>query len=114
MKIVSVPLVALVLSGCATGNHTSGTVTYQAPYAPQANQAISYARLDEISRSVSNKNCNNIDANVNFLETQLQLRGLSNATPERLNDEDRKYNATARLTIWALRIGCSNPNRYKS
>ena len=78
MKIVSVSLVALVLSGCATGNHTSGTVTYQAPYTPQANQAISYSRLDEISRSVSNKNCGNIDANVNHVGLAGILAGIGN------------------------------------
>jgi hypothetical protein len=62
---------------------------------------------------VNNSMCPRIDEYVNALEHQLALKGFTNATPEDLSDEDRKYNAEARIAIWALRIGCNNPNRYK-
>jgi hypothetical protein len=57
--------------------------------------------------------CPRIDAYVSALEHQLALKGFTYANPEDLNDADRKYNAEARVAIWALRIGCNNPNRYK-
>jgi len=62
---------------------------------------------------VNDNMCPRIDAYVNALEHQLALKGLTYATPEELNDADRKYNAEVRIAIWALRIGCNNPNRYK-
>jgi hypothetical protein len=57
--------------------------------------------------------CPRIDYYVSALERQLALKGLTYANPEELNDADRKYNAEARIAIWALRIGCNNPGRYK-
>ena len=62
---------------------------------------------------VDNSMCPRIDDYVNALEHQLVLKGLTNATPEDLDDADRKYNAEVRIAIWALRIGCNNPDRYK-
>ena len=97
MKLL-VTLLAVSLVGCATN---------------RVNQrAMSYPELTSIR--VSNADCPNIDSIVNNMETQLRLRGLQTANPEDLNDEDRKYNATARIVIWSLRIGCNNRDRYRS
>jgi hypothetical protein len=101
MKILAIALVVTSLVGCASRGGNS--------YGSQ--QAISYTQLQSIK--VTSKDCSNIDSHVNFVEQQLRLKGLINANPEDLNEDDRKYNATARSIIWALRIGCNNPNRYK-
>ena len=95
MKLILVTL--LVLAGCANTR-------------PSQPQAVSYEQLAAIK--LTNQDCVNIDRHVNWAETQLRLRGLTNAMPEDLNNEDRRYNATARIMIWSLRIGCANPNRY--
>lgn len=76
-----------------------------------AQTPMTYEELTQIK--VHNDMCPSIDKYVDFLERQLKLKGLENATPENLNDADRKYNAEVRIAIWALRIGCNNPNRYK-
>jgi type IV pilus biogenesis protein CpaD/CtpE len=99
MKSIFVGLLVAVLAGCAT----------KQPVMPEA---ISYNQLAAIK--VSNKDCKNIDYHINYVERQLKAKGLLYASPENLNDEDRKYNATARIIIWSLRIGCANPNRYAS
>lgn len=101
MKILATVLVLVSLVGCASRGGNS--------YGSQ--QAISYAQLQSIK--VTSQDCPNIDAHVNFVEQQLRLKGLTNAVPENLNEDDRKYNATARIIIWSLRIGCNNPDRYK-
>jgi hypothetical protein len=89
-------LVMVALAGCANNPYRSAT----------------YEQLDAVK--VTNQNCNRIDHHVTFLEEQLRMKGLSTAEPERLNDADRKYNATVRSMIWSLRIGCNNPDRYQS
>jgi hypothetical protein len=100
MKLLASALVVLSLVGCASSR-------------PQGQgRAMTYEQLSAIQ--VKNSDCRNIDAVVNNMETQLRLKGLTNANPEDLNDADRKYNATARIVIWSMRIGCNNPNRYRS
>lgn len=96
MKLVLVGLV-MTLVGCANTQ-------------PVRSPAASYEQLAAIK--LSNRDCVNIDRHVNWAETQLRLRGLNNVMPEDLNNDDRKYNATARIMIWSLRIGCANPDRY--
>jgi hypothetical protein len=76
-----------------------------------AETPVSYERL--VAFKVNSGMCPNIDVHINALERQLALKGFTYANPEDLNDEDRKYNAEARIAIWALRIGCNNPDRYK-
>jgi len=102
MKLLSLGL-ALTLVGCA---HQSQT------YQPQSYQprAISYEQLKTIR--VSNTDCYRIDNMINYVELQLRLRGIADKNPEDLSKEDMQYNATAKIIIWSLRIGCSNPNRY--
>ena len=100
MKIFA-GLMVISLVGCAT----SGQL-------PHESQAISYQQLERYVSKLSNKDCGSIDYHINYLESQLQLRGLANAIPEKLNEDNRKYNLQARVGIWGLRIGCNNPNRY--
>ena len=96
MKLVLVGLV-MTLVGCANTQ-------------PARSPSASYEQFAAIK--VSHRDCVNIDRHVNWAETQLRLRGLNNVMPEDLNNDDRKYNATARIMIWSLRIGCANPDRY--
>jgi hypothetical protein len=77
----------------------------------RAETPIPYEQLAAFK--VNNSMCPRIDAYVSALEHQLALKGLTYANPEDLNDADRKYNAEARIAIWALRIGCNNLGRYK-
>jgi hypothetical protein len=130
MKNVAASLVAVTLVGCAdfgsvftnrpTGYWASGPATYQPAQTAQQfqygqqSQAISYTQLDQITKRMSERDCPNIESHIKFLETQLQLRGLQNVTPENLNDDDRMYNANARIAIWSLRIGCHNRDRYRN
>lgn len=88
----------LTLAGCASN---------------RSSQAVSYEQLEKMNTQLSSRDCSRIDYHINFAETQLKLKGLTNVAPEELNDEDRKYNAQARIMIWSLRIGCNNPGRYK-
>ena len=76
-----------------------------------AEAPMTYEQLSAFK--VNSNMCPRIDEYVTALEHQLALKRLTYATPEELNDADRKYNAEARIAIWALRIGCNNPDRYK-
>ena len=96
MKLIAVMVATGLLVGCATR--------------PGINQGAS---LDQIqARKYTNADCPNIDQNIQWLEAQLRLRGLHNAVPESLGEPDRVYNATVRISIWNLRIGCANPRRF--
>ena len=97
----------VTLTGCATSPayRPVTTIIAQPP-------SMSIEQLTAISKKLSNADCPNIDYNISLLETQLRNRGLANRSPEELDDPDRVYNATAKMMIWALRIGCNNPNRY--
>lgn len=90
-------LLMISLAGCASNRVGSGT-------------AVSYQELS--AKRYTNRDCQNIEYHVKFLESQLQARGLINAVPEQLNEDDRVYNATVRIMVWNLRIGCNDPNRY--
>lgn len=87
---------AILSVGCATRGPATQTVSLQQL------QAMKYTQAD----------CPQIDQHVKFLETQLRLRGLINADPATLSEPDRVYNGTARIYIWNLRIGCTNPTRF--
>jgi hypothetical protein len=97
MKFVLV-LSVLALAGCAGNNRSYAT------------QAISYQELESIK--LTNADCPYIDSKINFFETQLRLKGILYADPATLNNQDRLYNMQARTNIWALRVGCANPDRY--
>lgn len=96
MKLTAALLVALSLIGCATGHRSS--------------QALTYDQLNALR--YTNADCPQLDRNIQFIETQLRLKGLLNVDPTKLDEPDRVYNATARILIWNLRIGCTNPTRF--
>lgn len=98
MKLLTVLLVSIGLIGCAS-----------APRVPRT-QTLSYDQLKSLN--YTNRDCPQISEHIEFLEAQLRGRGLLNADPETLSEPDRMYNATARVMIWNLRIGCANPNRF--
>jgi hypothetical protein len=97
MKSAVIVMALVGLVGCASSR-------------PQP-QAMSYDQLSKIR--VASYDCRNIDFYISNMKEQLSRKGLLNANPEDLNDEDRKYNATARIVIWSMIIGCNNPDRYK-
>lgn len=74
------------------------------------NTAISMEQLDKIEFTLDD--CRYINHRINYIEDQLNRRGLLSADPEKLNEDDRVYNGTARILIWNLRIGCANPTRF--
>lgn len=96
MKLFAVLLVA-GLVGCASRGQPTPTITYE----------------QMKNTRYTSKDCKQIDYHINTLEAQLKMRGLLNADPEELNEQDRMYNATARILIWNLRIDCNNPNRFR-
>lgn len=100
MKLITAIIIVLGLVGCASSR-----------VQPQG-RGMTYEQLSAIQ--VGKIECKNIDQVVNEMEKQLSIRGIRNANPEDLNDADRMYNAKARIIIWSMRIGCNNPNRYKS
>ena len=104
MKFASTILIAILITGCSTVPSNQ----YRAP----AEKAISLEQLKAIK--VADKDCVNIDRIIGYVEKQLQLRGIDSWHPENLKGEDAQYNATAKVVIWSLRIGCNNPNRYRS
>lgn len=97
MKSLAIIAIVFGLVGCASSRQQAKPMDY-----------------DTLSRiRVSNYQCKNIDSVVAEMERNLQLKGLLDANPEDLSDEDRKYNAHARIVIWSMRVGCNNPDRYK-
>lgn len=82
--------------GCSTTKHPT---------------ALSYVDLQNIR--VTSADCPRIDQKINFVEEQLKRRGLYGQDPTTFTEEERLYNVRAHGIIWGLRIGCSNPNRYK-
>jgi hypothetical protein len=96
MKLAAVLFVMATMVGCATK--------------PATNRSLPLHQLQDLK--YTNADCRQIDQHIEFLETQLRGRGLYNADPERLTEPDRVYNATARIYIWNLRIGCANPKRF--
>lgn len=95
MKLTAL-LLTVILVGCASRGPSSQAISLQQL------QAMKYTQAD----------CPQIDQHVKFLETQLRLRGLANADPATLSEPDRVYNGLARVYIWNLRIGCTNPKRF--
>ena len=61
---------------------------------------------------VDANSCANLDNTITWLENQQRIQGIAPTAPELLNEHDREYQARIRAMVWALRIGCSNPNRY--
>lgn len=96
MRLVVIFLI-VVLAGCASRGRPANTMPYEQM------KTIKYTYKD----------CENIDLHINTLESQLRARRLLKVDPETLDEQDRMYNATARILIWNLRIDCNNRTRFK-
>ena len=62
---------------------------------PTQPKALSYEDLTHID--VNRYKCKDIDWVVSNMEQQLRIKGLLDANPEDLSDDDRKYNAMAQI-----------------
>ena len=91
-------IIIAVLTGCATKSTQPYTLTLEQMRQLQVTQA----------------DCGRIELVVNKLEQNQTNAGVPKTSPELLPEPDREYQALTRQAIWALRIGCSNPNRYNS
>lgn len=88
-------LIFLVLTGCAA----------------KPTPMIDLSELRAIT--VDTNSCKNLDNSVIWLENQQRLVGIPlGSPPELLSEHDREYQARLRVMVWALRIGCTNPDRY--
>jgi len=87
------------------------TILLSACAAKPRPQAVSLEELRGIT--VDANSCKNLDNSVTWLENQQRLKGIANTAPELLNEHDREYQARIRIAVWALRIGCANPDRYR-
>ena len=73
---------------------------------------VSYDQMASIH--VDDYNCPNIDQITAGVQEQLRLLGTLNKNPEDMTEAQRQYTEKAKIIIWSLRIGCNNPDRYKS
>jgi len=101
MKLVAL-LVSISLVGCANVPR-SQSMTYT---------GIPLEQLEQIK--LGQGDCSQIDQRISYYEQQLVLHGTWGKNPEELSEPDRRYNSAGKILIWSLRIGCNNPNRYKS
>jgi hypothetical protein len=86
----------LSLSACAN----------KEPYKP-------YITLEQLRQmQVTQADCKDIEELIPKLELQQANAGIPRSNPEDLTPIQREYQARIRSAVWALRIGCSNPNRY--
>jgi hypothetical protein len=71
---------------------------------------LTQQQLNELE--LTQQDCTQKDQIIYQLERQQQLANIPRIEPEYLNDTQREYQARIRIAVWALRIGCENPNRY--
>ena len=103
MKLITWCLVVF-LAGCANRSPPDST------YRPEA---MSYYDLNRIQINDA-KDCPRAENKIDRMYRQLEIKGFLNKNPEDLaNEDDRMYNMKAHVIIWALRIGCNNPDRYR-
>jgi hypothetical protein len=69
---------------------------------------ISSQQMEQI-RIVDSRDCPRMDQIIAQMYRQLDARGLTNRRLEDMTEEQRLYNARARIIIWNLRAGCNNP-----
>jgi hypothetical protein len=93
MRVLAI-LLAVALAGCAS------------------RPTVSYDQMASIH--VDDNNCPNIDQITAGIQQQLRLLGTLDKNPEDMTEYQRQYNEKAKIIIWSLRIGCNNPDRYKS
>ena len=62
---------------------------------------------------VTQADCARIDLVIQRLEQNQTNAGVPRLDPSLLPEPQREYQARTRAAVWALRIGCSNPDRYR-
>ena len=95
MRFVALAVI-IVVTGCA--------------HRPEP-QALTLEQLR--NNTVVQADCARIETIVQQLEANQQRAGIPRTNPELLLEPAREYQALTRINIWALRIGCSNPDYYK-
>ena len=95
MKLIVI--LAVMLSACATKNAAPPSLSLE---------QLRTLQLDQ-------RDCAVIERRVEQLEQNQKNAGVARIAPELLPEPDREYQALTRTHIWALRIGCSNPDRYR-
>jgi hypothetical protein len=72
-----------------------------------------YLTMEQLRNyTVTNEDCPAIERKIAQLEQQQLNAGIARVDPELLPEPDREYQARVRIAVWALRIGCANPDRY--
>jgi hypothetical protein len=87
--------IVLLLSACASKPQ---------PY------TLTLEQLRELQ--VTQADCARIDLVIQQLEHNQLEAGIPPTPPEQLAEPAREYQARTRAAVWALRIGCENPDRY--
>ena len=88
--------IVLLLSACASEPQ---------PY------TLTLEQLRELQ--VTQADCARIDLVIQRLEQNQTNAGVPRLDPSLLPEPEREYQARTRAAVWALRIGCSNPDRYR-
>ena len=72
----------------------------------------SYITLEQLRQlHVTQQDCPNIETLIPRLEQQQINAGIPRINPEDIrSDINREYQGRIRAAVWALRIGCENPN----
>jgi hypothetical protein len=64
------------------------------------------------TNTVVQEDCPRSEELIAKLEANQRQAGIPHSNPEDLPEPAREYQSLTRINIWALRIGCANPNRY--
>lgn len=72
-----------------------------------------YLTLEQLRKyTVTQADCARQDQVIALLERNQLRAGIPQVPPEQLLSAPREYQALTRNAIWALRIGCANPDRH--
>jgi hypothetical protein len=90
-------ILVLILTACATRR-------------PQEPPALTLEQLRMFR--VTQADCGQRETLIPQLEANQTRAGVPRWDPALLSPAEREYQARTRAAIWALRIGCENPDRY--
>jgi hypothetical protein len=91
-------ILVLILTACTTHR----------PYEPPA-LTLEQLRMFRVTQA----DCAQIETLIPQLEANQTRAGVPRMDPALLAPAEREYQARTRTAIWALRIGCENPDRYR-
>jgi hypothetical protein len=92
-------ILVLILTACATRR-------------PQEPPALTLTLEQLRMFRVTQADCAQIETLIPQLEANQTRAGVPRMDPMMLPPAEREYQARTRAAIWALRIGCENPDRY--